>query len=378
MKPITSFVLGLLLLSFAIAPSGKAEPIQVGVALRFTPDMNSNAGDLYEGIQLAADDFNEKNPKIAVKLVKYPHKNGHDSVEDAAQKIVDDKVQYVIGGEMSDEAFTLAETFKDHSILFLTPTASNPLLTAGNPLTFRTCFSDDDVAREFAKALAAKKSIHSVGVLHNTASAYSDYVTNAFLDRYEALVGKRVTLHEFRYAGEAPQFDSAVEEFKKAKVDTVVAFTLLQPLKSFYTAAQKAGLNPLYVGSDGWGTTEGLLKDIPGFTGLRNDYWNPNERFLAAALFKKAIQKKYDHPANAWNAQGYDTAWVLFQAIARASAQSKAKSKDVTVDDVAKVLRSDTFRGTVTARSIRFGRNQTAEKKMELYRIGSGEGKKLK
>jgi len=367
MKPIASFVLGLLLSSFAFVPPGKAEPIRVGVALRFTPDMNSNASDLYEGIQLASDDFNAKNPKIAVKLVKYPHKNGHDSVEDAAQKIVDDKVQYVIGGEMSDEAFTLAETFKDHSILFLTPTASNPLLTAGNPLTFRTCFSDDDVAREFAKSLAAKKSIRSLGVLHNTASAYSDYVTNAFLGHYEALVGKKVAIHEFRYAGETPQFDSAVEEFKKAKVDTVVAFTLLQPLKSFYVAAQKAGLNPLYVGSDGWGTTEGVIKELPGFKGLRNDYWNPNAKSAVIARFKKAIQKKYDHAANAWNAQGYDTAWILFQAIAR--------SKNASAENVASALRSGTFDGTVTAHSIRFGRNQTAEKKMELYRIEGGEGK---
>jgi branched-chain amino acid transport system substrate-binding protein len=365
------FIAQVAVMSSFLATSAFAAPVKVGVALRFTPDLNSFAGSLYEGIELAAETFNAKNGPVAIELVKYPHKSGHDTVEQAAEKVVKDKVNYVLGGEMSDEAFALAEQFKGHKVLFMTPTASNPLLTAGNPLTFRACFSDDVVAEQFAKYVASVKTVKSIGVLHNTSNAYSDYVTNAFLDAFEKIKNKSVQIQEFRYASEKPQFEGAVEQFKKAKVDTVIAFTLQESLKAFQTAAIKNGLNPLYIGSDGWGTMESLVKNFSGFKGVRNDYWNPESKTSAVTQFKLQIQKKFSHAADAWNAEGYDTALVLFQAI--------AKAKDPNdVNEVANILHSDSFSGTVTASSIRFGRNNSTKKPMYLYEINQGAVKFLK
>jgi branched-chain amino acid transport system substrate-binding protein len=360
----TSWV-AVLITSSALA----AQPIKVGVALRFTSDLNSGAASMDEGIELATENFNAKNAKIAIELVKFSHKDGNDSVEHAAKDIVKSKIKYVVGGEMSDEAFTLIDTFKGSSTLLMTPSSSNPLLTAGNPLVFRACLADDATAKPFAKYVAGLKT-NSIGVIHHTSNAYSDYLTNAFLDEFEKMKGATVKIHEFRYGGEHPQFESAVDQFKKAKVDTVIAFTTQEPLRNFQATATKAGLNPLYIGSDGWVISDAMKNDSQ-FKAVRNDYWNSESKSAAVVKFKEQIQKKYKHKADSSNAQAYDAALVLFQAI--------ANSKDPNdVNQVAESLQRDSFSDTVTTKTFRFGRNNSPKKPMYLYEINHGAVKFLK
>jgi branched-chain amino acid transport system substrate-binding protein len=363
----------LFICSLFLSASAFAETVKVVVALRFAPERNSNAADLYQGIELAAQEFNARQEESTrIELVKVSHKEGHDSVSAAGRKIVADKIQYVLGAEMSDDAFALAEEFQDKNILLLSATASNPLLTAGRPFVFRTCFTDDQVAQLLAKYVASLKNIKSIGVLHNTSNAYSDYVTNAFLDALEKThAGKGApAVTEFRYATESPQFDSAVQQFKQKGVDFVVAFTLQESIKSFEALAQKAAFTPQYLGSDGWGPSESLMK-IPGFHGIRNDYWRETGGTATVTRFKKQFQKNYDHAPNSSNAAAYDSAVVLFEAIARAK-------KKTDVEEVANFIRNGTFSNVVTAQNIRFARNNSPKKPLYLYEIKDGKAQFLK
>ena len=360
----------ILLSTLVFFTSLAAEPIKVGIALRTTPELNSFADSLIQGIEFAKLAFEKKNPDVKFELVKYSHKSGHDSVDEAAQRIIKDKVRFVLGGEMSDEAFALSENFQGKKILLITPTASNPLLTAGKPYVFRTCFSDGQVAKQLAKYVNDLNGIHSIGVIHNTSNAYSDHVTTSFLEKLIDLKNK-TPITEFRYASEQPDFKSAVERFKAAKVDLVVAFTLQESLKAFHQLATRAGMNPLYIGSDGWGTNESILKAIPNFKGVRNAYWHEESKFPASVEFKTDFAQKYATKPNAWDAAGYDAAYVLFEAIA------KAKQHD-DVDEVTEILRTNTFKNTVTSSSVKFNLRNTLVKPLYLYEMNQGEVKFVK
>lgn len=349
------------------------EPIKVGVLLRFTPEVNSSAPSIFEGMQLAQKRFNE-NSKIKVELVKYPHKTGHESVVSAAKKIVKDKLQFVIGAEMSDDVFAMMEELRDRQIVAMSPTATHPLLTAGNPLLFRSCFSDDAIASEIAKFVASLKTTRSVGILHNTSNAYSDYISNAFLDAFEAKKDKSVKIVEFRYATEQPNFETAVAQFKKANVDTVIAFTLQDSVKNFHVSALKNNFSPVVVGSDGWGTNQSILKNIPDFKAIRYDYWNSDSKLAAVTRFKAEYEKEFKHAADSSSAAGYDAAIVLFEAIQKAN----ELGENLTAVSVANVLHTEKFTGTVTAPTIRFGRTNTPKKALNLYEFKNNTVKFLK
>lgn len=349
------------------------ETVKVGVGLRFTPELNSFASSLYRGIEYAQQVFQSQGRLVQIELVKYPHKSGHDSVDQAAHKALEDKINYVIGGEMSDEAFAFAENFHNSKTLLMTPTASNPLLTAGNPLVFRACFSDDQVALLMAKYVASLKHVKVVGVLHNTSNAYSDYLTNAFLDEFEKLNrGKNaVTVNEFRYAGEQPDFKGTVDKFKSENADLVVAFTLQEALKAFVQLAQKAAFQPIYIGSDGWGTNESLTKALPSFKGIRNSYWMEDSKAPTVHAFKTGFEKKYGTKPDAWNAIAYDAAMALFEGIA------KAKNPH-DPSEVAEVLHSMTFKDGASATSIKFNHHNTAVKPFYLYEVSQSGSKLVK
>ncbi len=358
MNLIVLTLFGIILQSSSFA----VETVKVGVALRFTPDVNSFAPALYQGVEYAQEVFQAQNPGVKIELVKYAHKAGNASVEQAAKKIVKDKVKYVIGGEMSDEAFVLADTFQNEKILLMTPTASQPLLTAGHPNVFRVCFSDDQVANRIAHYVHSLKNIHSIGILHHTSNAYSDYITNAFLDKFSELNKDAVKITEFRYAGDHSDFTRTVENFKKQGVDLVVAFTLQDSIRLFDQLATKAGFNPTYVGGDGWGTNDTLQKSVgTNFKGIRPTYWIDDSKLANVKTFREGFQKKYGFAPDAWNAIAYDTAMILFHSI--------AKSKGMDAEATSETLRSMVFKEGVTSPSIKFNNRNTAVKPLFLYEI---------
>jgi branched-chain amino acid transport system substrate-binding protein len=363
------FVLLVLFTSFSFSSYAADNSVKVGVALRFTPDANSFAGALYQGIEYAAQVFSINHPELNIELVKYSHKNDHASVDDAAKTILEDKVHFVIGGEMSDDAFALAESFHDKKVLFMSPTASNPFLTAGNPFVFRACLPDDQVAIQMADYVSSLKQIKSVGVIHDTSSAYTDYLTNAFLDAYGAK-NPKMKITEFRYAGDQPDFRGALKEFKNASVDFVVAFTLQEHLKAFYQLASHAKFNPQYLGGDGWGT--GLQKWIGNdFRGIRNSYWSSESKDQSVVQFKSGFEKKYGNEPDGWNAAAYDAAMILFEAIAKAK-------KPIQVSDVAEILHTTPFHKTVTAHELKFNSKNSIQKPLYLYEVRKSGMKLIK
>ncbi len=351
---------------FALASS----TVRVGVALRASPELNSFAPDLNRGIEFAKERFESLHPGSSFELVRYPVQ--------AAKPILEDGVKFVIGGEMSDEAFALAEQFHDKKVLLLTPTASNPLLTSGDPFVVRFCYSDDQVARQMAEYAASLPSVRSLGVLHNTVNSYSDYLTTRFLERYEELQAKKkgpaVTV--FRFASEAPDFRNAVQKFKAADVDLVVAFTLQESLRAFTKLATGANFHPHYLGTDGWGTDQSVVQllsnqGIRQFEGVRNSYWHPESQNPSTSRFRKAFLKKYGTEPNAWNAVAYDTAFVLFSSI------EKSKGKP-DPESVAAILKNDSFGDAVTAKSIRFNSKNGVIRPLYLYQVGPSGARFLK
>jgi len=351
---------------FALA----SKPVRVGVALRASPELNSFALDLNRGIEFAKERFESLNPGSSFELIRYP--------DQAAKHVLEDGVKFVIGGEMSDEAFALADQFHDKKVLLLTPTASNPLLTSGNPFVFRFCYSDDQVARQMAEYAASLPSVQSVGVLHNTVNSYSDYLTTRFLERYEELQAKKkgpeVTV--FRFASESPDFRNAVQKFKTAGVDLVVAFTLQESLRAFSKLASGAKFHPNYLGTDGWGTDQSVVQllsnqGIREFKGVRNSYWHPESQNPSTQRFRKAFLKKYGAEPNAWNAVAYDSAYVLFSAIEKTKGKPEPES-------VAAILKSEIFQDSVTSKSIRFNSKNGVIRPLYLYQISPSGARFLK
>jgi branched-chain amino acid transport system substrate-binding protein len=364
------FSLAITMLVTSAPRANAVEQVDVGVVFRFGPELNSPTAELYRGIEFAKDEFEKKNKFIKINLVKYSHTTDSASIEKAGKQIVQDKIKYVIGGEMSEEALTLGDQFKGQDLIFITPSASNPRVTEGRPNVFSACFSDLQVATELAKYALSLKNVKSVGVLHNVSNPYTDYLTTAFIKAYDALKDNQNTVKfsDFRYAGENPKFEGAVEKFKTENVDLVLAFTLEADLDGFYAAATKANFNPDYLGSDGWDTNEALYKKFitnqtnKSFKAVRNTYWHEESKNPGLRTFISEYQKKYGKKPDEWIAITYDSAMLLFNSI------QKAKNKN-DVKEVNQILSSTQFKDLATAENFHFDANHSPVKPLYLYEV---------
>ena len=349
------------------------EVVKVGLAFKFGPTINNSADPVYQGILFAKEQFEKKNKFIKIELVKYSFTPEQSTREKVAQQVIADHVKFVVGGLLSEEAMALGDQFKGHDILFITPTSSNPRVTsADKPNVFRVCFSDDQVAEALAKYVLSQTQMKSIGVLHNTSDAYTDYLTTEFLKQYDHLKDNQnqVKFSEFRYAGEKPKFSSAVEKFKRDQVDTVVAFTLQDDLEGFFAAAQKAQFHPLYFGSDGWSANETLEK-MKGFKAIRNAYWYQESKAPAVKNFVKEYEKANHVKPDSVNAIAYDSMMVLLDSVL------KAKNKQ-SVSEVAGILKASHFHDLVTSEHFEFNEHHSPNKTLYLYQVDNNGSKFLK
>ncbi len=358
------------LLIVGVPMAYSAETITVGVALRFGPEVNSSVEALYQGIEFATSSFNRSQGALHVELKKYSYTADSKSIEAAAKKIKKDGIRYVIGGEMSDEAFTLLEQFKNSNILFMTPTASNPRITDGQPLAFRMNFSDDQVALRLAHYVSEIKDLGAIGVLHNTANSYSDYLTLEFLKQLGKEKNVMPETVEFSYATEHPDFQTAVKKFKDRKVSWVISFVMVSELEAFYAQAAKESFFPKYLGTDGWGSNELAFEKlvqaqkIKKFDGVHAIYWQKESKTQANLKFLEQFGREYNHAPDSSSAIAYDTGSVLYQALTLSKNRSDPK-------EVAQILSTHAFTELLTSPNLKFDAHHAPIKELFLYEVNS-------
>jgi branched-chain amino acid transport system substrate-binding protein len=354
------------------------ETIKVGVALLFTPEIASSNNSLWRGIELARDKFNSeqfsKNGDVKIELIKYPHKRETRSVDDVAKKILTDQVHFVVGGELSDEAISLGDAFQNKDVLLITPTASNPRITEGRPNVFRACFSDNQVAGRLAKWVANLKESDSIGILHHAGNIYSDYLSIEFMKALKS-AKKSVKISEFNYAGDRPDFTSAVRNFKKETVKLVVAFTGPADLKAFVASAGNANFAPKYLGTDGWGSADAVYKNFVkdpkngSFQAILTSYWQRESKNVAVMQFMKSFEKQYGSNPDSASAVAFDAATILFRSIEKAKAHTS--TTDFTLE-VAKTMKESRFTDLTTSRNFKFNASNSPDKTLFVYEVNQG------
>lgn len=312
----------------------KEREYKVAVTLRFDDPYNSTVGRIYRGIEFAKEYFEKNNHDIKITLIKYSHGPDLKSVIDVSNQIVSSGSIAVIGGELSEEALMMADIFNQNKIVFITPTSSNPRVTADKPFVFRTCFSDDQVANDLAKFVASDLKVSAVGVLHNVSSPYSDYLSSEFLKKFQSYSeNSNNTVNDYKFIKGTSNFESQVIDMKAKKIQLVSMLSHQDDLLRFAMQASRYDFHPIFIGSDGWGPTEAVYEKlvhgpqgIEQFHAYRNVYWNMGSKKGLSNDFRAKFEKKYNDKPDEWNAVGFDTGLLIFKGLERMSGKSPSDS----------------------------------------------------
>ena len=294
---------------------------KIGIAFSGIDKYDRSTQQIINGIQTAKLLFEKNHPEYRIDLIRYTFRpNDLESVAKISNQICKDKIPIVIGGEMSEDALMLGNILNSCHVVLVSPTATNPKVSENRPYVFRVSASDEDVAKKLAGFTYHHFKSPIIGIIDDVSLPYPDFLTKAFLNDYsrishDYIVVKKVLRENIDYSDE-------IDDFIKRHVNIVVMLTYDIDLKRFLSQAAQKNYFPIYIGSDGWGSNEsivGTIRNNPSyrkqFIGYRNDYWRDDNSNKLNAQFKSVYKSYYHHAPNAWDAIGFDSAWLVFTAL---------------------------------------------------------------
>ncbi|MFM8768036.1 MAG: branched-chain amino acid ABC transporter substrate-binding protein, partial [Rubrivivax sp.] len=210
--------------------------------------------DNENGARMAIDELNAKGVTIGGKKAKFELLAEDDAADPkqgtaAAQKLVDAKVNGVIGHLNSGTSIPASKIYSDAGIPQISPSATNPKFTRnGYKTTFRVVADDVHLGGTLGKYAVQQLKGKSIAVIDDR-TAYGQGVADEFEKGVKAAGGK-IAGREFTN-DKASDFTAILTKLKASKPDVVffggmdaVAGPMLRQMKQL-------GIDAKFVGGDG-------------------------------------------------------------------------------------------------------------------------------
>lgn len=232
----------------------------------------------------------------------------------AANRVVNDKIHYVVGPVCSGAAIAAAPIYNNEGVVVVTPSATSPNLTDGKNFhyIFRTIGRDDQQGPAAAKFIAEKIKPKKVAVLHDKQSYGQGIASNVRDDLKKA--GIDVVLFEGINAGDS-DYSAVITKLKGAGVDFVYYGGYHPEMGLLLRQAAEQGLKAKFMGPEGVGNpeinsiagvaVEGMLLTLPADFST-----NPKN----AAIVKAFKDKKRD-PSGAFQLTAYAATQVILDSV---------------------------------------------------------------
>lgn len=151
-----------------IGGSGKENALRVGVVLPLTGDLAAYGNNAKDGIELAAQEQNDKASQTQGMTVRLFEEDSQGQAQIAVsafqQLIAIDHVSCVIGDVASSPTLAMAPIADRRRIVLLSPAASSPDISKAGPFVFRDWPSDDFEASRMAGYMK-ERGYRRIGVL---------------------------------------------------------------------------------------------------------------------------------------------------------------------------------------------------------------------
>ncbi|MGJ0557730.1 branched-chain amino acid ABC transporter substrate-binding protein [Methylocystis sp.] len=269
MSTFAGISLGALL---AFAPAAHAD-ITIGLVAPLTGPVAAYGDQVRNGAQAAVDAINEKGGILGEKIVLQLADDAGDPKQgvSAANLLVADGVQYVVGPVTSGVAIPASDVFAENGILMVTPTATAPeLTTRGLTNVFRTCGRDDQQAEVAAAYVLKNMKDKRVAVIHDKGT-YGQGLADAFKAAINA-----GGMQEVQYNALTPGEKDLSALITRIKADNVdlIYFGGYHPEGGLLARQLRdVGVNATIIGGEGLSNTE---------------YWAIGNEAAAGTLFTNA------------------------------------------------------------------------------------------
>lgn len=294
-----------------------------------------------KGFELAVSEINAKggiNGK-KVKLESMDDKGDATEASNAYNKLAgDNNVLAVAGPTISATTAAVAPLADQSKLVTIAPAATSDSIETGNYL-FRTCFKDSYQGEVAARFAAENLKVKKVGVLYGTGDPYSSGVGEAFAKAAEKL-GLEVVDKESSSSADDTEYSAQLQKIQASGAELLYApyyYSVAGPY--IIPQARSVGFEGYVMGPDGY---DGLKltgdKSQYNKTYYTTHYSADDNTNTKVQDFIKSYKSKNNAEPNTFAALGYDTIYMIKQAIEKAG-------KNATREDVRNAVAGMTFEG---------------------------------
>lgn len=288
--------------------------------------------DNENGARLAIEELNTKGISIGGKKVKFELLAEDDAADPkqgtaAAQKLVDQKVNGIVGHLNSGTSIPASKIYSDAGVPQISPSSTNPKFTRqGYKTTFRVVSDDVHLGGTLGRYAIQKLSAKNIAVIDDR-TAYGQGVADEF-EKAAKAAGGTVVGREFT-TDKATDFTAILTTLKGKKPDVVffggmdaVAGPMIKQMKAL-------GLNAKFMGGDGICTGE--LVKLSGDTIADNQVYcaeaggveGPQEKVLAD--FNAKFKKRFNADVQIYAPYVYDAVNLMVDAMVKANSSDPGK-----------------------------------------------------
>lgn len=317
------------------------EPIRIGFAGGFTGNNSSVAISGRDAVQMAIEDVNGQGGILGrqVELVSKDDMSDPEQTKLVDLEFIEEGVPVVIGHFMSGVAPAMMEAVKDQDILLISPTISAASLSGIDDNFMRTILTNADQGSYLASYMREKANEGRTMILYsNTNKTFVDGMKQAVGDTLISLGGTVVHEAQIREKNTA-DMEAAIAEGIRQNADSVVLIMNAGDVAMFSQLLFKKGAD-ISVYSGTWGMTADVVrmggKAVEGI--VFPAQFDPGSTSPAYAAFSQRYQALYGQMPDMGAVYSYDSAQVIFKAIALAGSAEPEKIKSA-------IIRQGTFKG---------------------------------
>lgn len=293
-----------------------ADTIKIAMLIPATGPVTQYGDMIKEGVLTAVEQYNAAGGVQGKKLEAVVVDDACEPKQGpvAANRIVNDKIGYVVGPTCSGAGIAAAKIYNEEGVVVVTPSATSPALTEGKNFhfIFRTIGRDDQQGPSAAKFIAEVAKPAKVAVLHDKQS-YGQGIAASVRDTL-GKAGIKVALYEGINAGDS-DYSAVITKLKSAGVDFVYYGGYHPEMGLLLRQAAEQGLKVRMMGPEGVGNSEinaiagaaaeGMLVTLPADFAA-----DPKNAALA-----KAFKDKKRDPSGSFQMTAYAATTAIVESI---------------------------------------------------------------
>jgi len=290
-----------------------------------------------DGVELAVKEANEaggiKGKKIVVRV--YDDQGKPEEAANAVTRLISqDHAKMIIGEVASSNSLAMAPKCQSAQVPMITPSSTNPKVTAVGDYIFRVCFIDPFQGFVMAKFAKENLKLTRAAVLKDVKSAYSLGLTEVFTRKFTEMGGKIVGTES--YSKGDSDFRAQLTAIKSQKPEAIYVPGYYTDVGIIARQAREIGIKAPLLGGDGWDSEK--LFELGGSAivgSYFSNHYSPEDPSPRVKKFLATYKAAYGVIPDSLAALGYDAANVAIHAMKQAPSltgpalrQAVAQTKD--------------------------------------------------